>query len=195
MFVEESWLWIEISHSLCTQIEQNFFFFFVFFLLDAELDLCLKLHPAISYLLSSVRVYSTCFFFFFQFGRAGIWGTHSKFLLGFPKGPWVFVQTPGWMDWKGHTKFILHTNRAKIIISGLVAESELCLKLHEGPLFLAKTVLDFFSFPAIPKGISKTRLKCFFGLPKGPWIVQLSGSSGLFYLDGSLVFTPGVVCA
>jgi hypothetical protein len=35
----------------------------------------------------------------------------------------------------------------------------------------------------------------FFGLPKGPWIVHLSGSSGLFYLDGCLVFTPGVVCA
>jgi hypothetical protein len=56
-------------------------------------------------------------------------------------------------------------------------------------------VLDFFFFSAIPKAIWKTRLKSFFGLPKGPWIVHLRGSSGLFYLDGCLVFSPGVVCA
>lgn len=176
MFVEESWLdglkWaIHYAH------KSNKAFFFYFF--------CLMLSLSCAW--NCMRPLFNLF--------SGIWGTHSKFVLGLPKGPWVFVETPGWMDWKGHTNFILHTNRAKIIISGLVAESELCLKLHQGPFFLGKTVLDFLFFSAIPKGIRKTRLKCFFGLPKGPWIVHLSWSSGFFYLDGCLVFTPGVVCA
>jgi hypothetical protein len=92
--------WIEISHSLCTQIEQNFFFFFVFFLLDAELDLCLKLHPAISYLLSSVRVHSTCFFFFFFNSKGQAFGGHIRsFFSDFQRAlECLFRLLVGWIE-------------------------------------------------------------------------------------------------
>jgi len=172
--------WNEMSHSLCTQIKRSLFF--LFFFARCWIWVVLEIASGHFFIYFQVSVLVQLLFsFFFQFQRAGIWGTHSKFLFGLPKGPWVFVETPGWMDWKGHAKFILHTNRAKIIISGLVAEYELRLKLHQGPFFFSKNSARFLLlFSAIPKAIWKTRLKCFFGLPKGPWIVHLNGSSGLF---------------
>ncbi len=168
MFVEESWLdGLKWAIHYAPQIKQSLFFL-CFFLLDAELELCLKLHQAIFLILfSSIRVQWTSFCFWFQFQRAGIWGTHSKFLFGLPKGPWVFVETPGWMDWKGHTKFILHTNRAKIIISGLVAESELCLKFHQGHLF-SKNGARFLLFFSNSKGHLEDTFEVFFWTSKGP---------------------------
>lgn len=158
--------WIEMSHSLCTT-NQTKPFFPLFFLLDAELKLCLKLHQAIFLICFQVSEYIRLLFLFFQFQRAGIWGTHSKFLFGLPKGPWMFVETPGWMDWKGHTKFILHTNRAKIIISGLVAESELCLKFHRGHLF-SKNSARFLLFFSNSKGHLEDTFEVFFWTSKGP---------------------------
>jgi hypothetical protein len=84
MFVEESWLdGLKLAIHYAHKSNKALFFSFSF-LLDAELELCLKLHQAIFLFIFKYQSTFDFFFLFFQFQRAGIWGTHSKFLFGLP---------------------------------------------------------------------------------------------------------------